>query len=156
MTPSNLRSVFLTVLSLVVIIGFGLPVLAADVPAKEHQPKDNEKDPVAAAYAMPHGTALNDKQQAALKKLKDRTEKGLREALAKVDKGADSKEKTAAAHKVMELKKSIREEIKTILDIPAQDAAKQQAECAKEGSGAGTEERRHAAADAAATTTAAE
>jgi uncharacterized protein YaaR (DUF327 family) len=96
--------------------------------------RDTDKkklDPVASAYALPRRTVLNDKQNEAMKKLRDRTEKGLRAALDEVEKAGDVAAKTAAAKKVKTLKNEIRGEINKILDMPAAEQAKRQAEAMK-------------------------
>ena len=96
-----------------------------------HDQDHKKLDPVASAYALPRRTVLNAKQTEAMKKLKDRTEKGLRAALDEVEKAGDAAAKTAAAKKVKTLRNEIRSEIKTILDMPAVEQAKRQAEAMK-------------------------
>ena len=76
-----------------------------------HDQDHKKLDPVASAYALPRRTVLNAKQTEAMKKLKDRTEKGLRAALDEVEKAGDAAAKTAAAKKVKTLRNEIRSEI---------------------------------------------
>ena len=96
-----------------------------------HDNVPTKLDPVASAYALRHRTVLNAKQNQAMKKLRDRTEKGLRAALDEVQKAGDNAAKTAAAKKVKILRNEIRAEIQKILDMPAVEQAKRQAEAMK-------------------------
>jgi len=104
-------------------------------PIPEHRANhdaDHKKlDPVASAYALPHRVVLNAKQTEAMKKLRDRTETGLRAALDEVEKAGDAAAKTAAAKKAKTLRNEIRGEINKILDMPAAEQAKRQAEAMK-------------------------
>ena len=96
-----------------------------------HDTDKKKLDPVASAYALPRRVVLNAKQTEALKKLRDRTEKDLLAAFDEVEKAGDVAAKTAAAKKVKTLKTEIRGEIKKILDMPAAEEAKRQADAMK-------------------------
>jgi hypothetical protein len=103
---------------------------APDVPSLEPDPVERaksvktstkrERDPVAAAFAVPPGTQLTKKQTDAMKKLKDEKEPLLKAALKKMDETAAGADKTAEAHKVRDLTKEIHTDVQNILDMPAE------------------------------------
>jgi hypothetical protein len=89
---------------------------------KTPSPK-RERDPAAAAFALPRNTVLTPKQTDALKKLKDKMEPTLRDAIKKMEESTAGADKTAASHKVRDITKDIRTEIDNILTPPDTPAA---------------------------------
>ena len=80
-----------------------------------------KKDPVEAVFALPHGTRLNAKQQAAFDKLKRQNESALRSAIAL----AQSKDKTQSAKGLTQghdLRVKIHAGIRDILAMPLVEA----------------------------------
>ncbi len=95
------------------------PAAAGDAPAKEPakvpaKAKPPSKDPVATAFALPKGTTLNAKQQAAYDQLKADKEDELRQAIDDLQKST-SGATAAAAKKIRDLRAAIRQKINDIL-----------------------------------------
>jgi len=110
----------------------------SDVPSLEpdssraKSAKTSKRDPTASAFAVPHGTELNAKQKEALKKLRSDMEPKLRSALEKVQKATKGADKNSAAAEVQQIRKEIRDGIDKIIDMAADDAAKQQADAMRQ------------------------
>jgi hypothetical protein len=80
------------------------------------------KDPVAAAFALPHGVTLDAKQQKAYKKLKSQYESPLRNAIASIQ--SNNKDESA---KGLKQSREVRAKIKTgIRDILAMSSGQPQ------------------------------
>jgi hypothetical protein len=87
--------------------------------------KSAARDPVAAAFAVPRGKTFNDKQNQALKALKDKWEQKLRDAIEKTQKAEDAADKQAAAGEVRKITKDIRAEMQKIIEMPEVEAQRQ-------------------------------
>jgi hypothetical protein len=72
------------------------------------------KDPVAAAFALPHSVTLDAKQQKAYKKLKNQYESPLRSAIAQVQ-SSDKNESAKGVKQSHEIRAKIKTGIKDIL-----------------------------------------
>lgn len=107
------------------------PDSARTKPAKTSK-RDSATMAALSAFAVPRGTELSAKQKEALKKLKSDMEPKLRADVEDLEKAADGAEKRAAATKLKETKKEIAAAIQKIVDMAAEDAAKQQADAMRQ------------------------
>ncbi len=114
-------------------VRFGLAVLAAVTwlgprpslgqnggadPLVKAEKKVPKRDPVAAAFAIPYGTVLNEKQRAEYERLKEDKASDLREAIAAVETAATPAEKADLQLEVSALQKEIRAGMQQILAMP--------------------------------------
>ncbi|MGA2066949.1 MAG: hypothetical protein ABSG86_18365 [Thermoguttaceae bacterium] len=82
--------------------------------AGNSQGSKTTKDPVAAAFALPHGTVLSAKQQRAYNKLKSQNESPLRQAIAQIQ-SKNKDESTKGLKQSKEIRAKIKTGIKDIL-----------------------------------------
>jgi len=73
-------------------------------------------DPVAGAFALPHGVTLTDKQTEAAEKVRSQYEQKLRDAMEAVRSAKDDKEKRDAATEVKRLREEIHREMGSIFN----------------------------------------
>lgn len=92
------------------------------------------RDPVASVFALPPGTKLNDKQQAAYDKLKSENESALRSSISMIQ-SKDKDQQTKGLKQNKEVRAKVRAGMKTILAMPSveaqQNAMKAQQEAAR-------------------------
>ncbi len=114
-------------------VKFGLAVLAAATwlgprpclgqnggaePLVKAEKKVPKRDPVTAAFAIPYGTVLNEKQRAEYERLKEDKASDLREAIAAVETAATPAEKADLQLEVSALQNEIRAGMQQILAMP--------------------------------------
>ena len=87
---------------------------------KDAPPK---KDPVSSAFALPRGLVLTPPEMAWANSVRSELEPKLRDALRRVEQGADSEQKAKAAVEVRQIKSQIKQAINAILQDRAAKAA---------------------------------
>jgi hypothetical protein len=90
--------------------------------------KTAPRDPVALAFALPKGTVLNSRQEAAYNKLKKENESPLRSALQQISRTNDKSEKAKLARQANDTRATIKTGIHEILAMPAIEAQKMAAQ----------------------------
>jgi hypothetical protein len=113
------RNVVLFASSLILVGLACLAANAADEKKPAEKPAAGKKDPVDSAFATPKGVTLRSDQQEAMKKLREKWEQKLRDAMAAVERAGSEEEKSKAARDVMKDREDIKKEIQAILNTPA-------------------------------------
>jgi hypothetical protein len=119
----NVRFI-LGVIAAVAFLG-ARPSLAQDIDsdgASKPPRKMPQRDPAAAAFAIPYGTVLNDKQRSEYQRLKEDKESALREATDALDSATTPAEKASLRREINSLQHEIRAGVQQILMMPYHDA----------------------------------
>jgi hypothetical protein len=106
-------------------------------PAPKGQKKAGERDPVEAAFAVPFGTVLNEKQRTEYERLKESKEAALREAYDALAAATTWKDKSEIRGKISGLEREVRAAMRKILkmsDADSSQAPQQQQPAVPQGS----------------------
>jgi len=112
--------------ALAVVTWFGVqPCLGQDTetdPVVKSEKKTHGRDPVAAAFAIPYGTVLNEKQRSEYERLKTDNESALRQATSALAAASTSTEKADLRREIGALQREIRVGMQQIVMMPYYEA----------------------------------
>ena len=99
--------------------------------------KTSERDPVEAAFRLPRGVQLSQRQREAFEKMRGQIEPRLRKALDDLADAKDERSKRVVVKQVTQIRQEIRDEINQIVNSPSEGRS----DARREGASSGGSER---------------